>query len=179
MNTALERELARSAIKVSAMGMGCWAIGGPFWLDGKADGWGQVGNDESIRTIRAALGLGITFLHIVDVLRNLAAQVRYRLIDICQLRCDASPEEVKAIPNTLEQLHSEGLIRVCGPGTDDPELARLFAEGPWHGFEDRNDRSIPITGFKTIAQVKENCAAIEFRPLSKDKMLEIDTLTDR
>jgi aryl-alcohol dehydrogenase-like predicted oxidoreductase len=161
------------------MGLGCWATGGPFWLDGKADGWGQVDDDESIRAIRAALGLGITILHIVDVLRDLAAQVRYRLIDIYQPHCDASPEEVEAIPNTLEQPHSEGLIRVCGPSTDGPKLARLFAEGPQHRFGDRSDRTIPIPGFKTVAPVKENCAAIEFGPLSKDKMHEIDALSDR
>ena len=26
-----ERKLGRSGMAVSAMGMGCWAIGGPFW----------------------------------------------------------------------------------------------------------------------------------------------------
>jgi aryl-alcohol dehydrogenase-like predicted oxidoreductase len=50
-------------------------------------------------------------------------------IDIYQLHCGASPEEMEAILNTLEQLHSEGLIRAYGPSTDDPKLARLFAEG--------------------------------------------------
>jgi hypothetical protein len=79
MSTAFERELARSAIKVSAMGLGCRAIGEPFWLDGKADCWGHVDDDEAIRAIRAALGLGIIFLDTVDVLRGLAAQVRYLL----------------------------------------------------------------------------------------------------
>lgn len=27
------RKLGRSGIAVSALGMGCWAIGGPFWED--------------------------------------------------------------------------------------------------------------------------------------------------
>lgn len=27
----MQRTLGRSGIVVSAMGMGCWAIGGPFW----------------------------------------------------------------------------------------------------------------------------------------------------
>jgi aryl-alcohol dehydrogenase-like predicted oxidoreductase len=53
--------------KVSAMGLGCWAIGGQFWLDGKADGWGQVDDDESIRAIRTALDLGVTLFDTADV----------------------------------------------------------------------------------------------------------------
>jgi aryl-alcohol dehydrogenase-like predicted oxidoreductase len=327
MNTAFRRKLGRSAIEVSAMGLGCWAIGGQFWLDGKADGWGQVDDDEAIRAIQTALDLGITFLDTADVYgtghserilghalegyrdrvviatkfgftydedtRQVAGTnvspdyIRWaceaslrRLgtdyIDIYQLHCGASPEEVEAILNTLEQLHSEGLLRAYGPSTDDPKLARLFAEGPHcvsvqhqlnvlndaqalldlceeyelasinrtplaHGFlsgkytadtvmpkddfrgaghawvrffEDgrpkqefldnlaairdiltsggrslvqgalawiwgRSDCTIPIPGFKTVAQVKENCAAMQFGPLSDDQMREIDTLLGR
>jgi aryl-alcohol dehydrogenase-like predicted oxidoreductase len=55
------------------MGLGCWAIGGQFWLDGKADGWGHVDDDEAVRAIRTALDLGVTFLDTADVLRDLAA----------------------------------------------------------------------------------------------------------
>jgi hypothetical protein len=79
MSTTPTKRLGRSDIQVSAMGLGYGAIGEPFWLDGKADGWGHVDDDEAIRAIRAALGLGITFLDTIDVLRDLAAQVRYRL----------------------------------------------------------------------------------------------------
>ena len=40
------RTLGRSGIQVSAMGMGCWAIGGPFW-DGQTPlGWGVVDDAE-------------------------------------------------------------------------------------------------------------------------------------
>lgn len=55
------RTLGRSGIEVSALGLGCWAIGGPFWGDGGQPlGWGEVDDDESIRTIHRALDLGIT-----------------------------------------------------------------------------------------------------------------------
>ncbi|AZO94869.1 aldo/keto reductase [Halocella sp. SP3-1] len=53
-------------IKVSAMGLGCWAIGGQFFLDGKADGYGNVENGESIRAVRQAYDLGITFFDTAD-----------------------------------------------------------------------------------------------------------------
>jgi aryl-alcohol dehydrogenase-like predicted oxidoreductase len=56
------RALGRSGIEVSAMGMGCWAIGGPWWLsDGRAMGWSKVGDADSIRAIHAALDMGVSF----------------------------------------------------------------------------------------------------------------------
>jgi len=54
------RTLGRSGIEISAMGMGCWAIGGPLWGDGKPLGWGQIDDSESIRTVHQALDLGVT-----------------------------------------------------------------------------------------------------------------------
>ena len=61
-----KRRLGRSNLEVSAMGLGCWAIGGPWdWLeaDGSKNpvGWGQVDDAESIRAIHYALDAGINF----------------------------------------------------------------------------------------------------------------------
>lgn len=55
------RTLGRSNIEVSAMGLGCWAIGGPFWRNGEPVGWGSVNDNESIRAIHFAIDQGITF----------------------------------------------------------------------------------------------------------------------
>jgi aryl-alcohol dehydrogenase-like predicted oxidoreductase len=63
----IQRTLGRSGIAVSALGMGCWAIGGPFLMDGKADGWGAVDDAESIRAIQRAIELGVTFFDTADV----------------------------------------------------------------------------------------------------------------
>lgn len=57
--TSFTRPLGRSNIEVSAMGLGCWAIGG--------SGWGEVNDDESIRAIHAGLDMGATFLDTADV----------------------------------------------------------------------------------------------------------------
>ena len=59
-----KRELGRSGIEVSPLGMGCWAIGGPWAGIGEdgpyAAGWGKVDDTESIRAIHAGLDAGIT-----------------------------------------------------------------------------------------------------------------------
>src|SRR5689334_12367371 len=61
------RKLGRSGIEVSALGMGCWAIGGPFWAGEQPLGWGEVDDEESIRAVRRALDLGVTFFDTANV----------------------------------------------------------------------------------------------------------------
>ncbi|WP_432831402.1 aldo/keto reductase [Dactylosporangium sp. CA-092794] len=61
------RFLGRSGIEVSALGMGCWAIGGPFWAGEQPLGWGEVDDGESIRAVRRALDLGVTFFDTANV----------------------------------------------------------------------------------------------------------------
>ena len=62
----LTRRLGKSNFEVSALGMGCWAIGGPWTWNQPGEepfpaGWGQVDDAESIRAIHTALYLGINF----------------------------------------------------------------------------------------------------------------------
>ena len=56
-----KRVLGRSGIQVSGLGLGCWAIGGPFWKNGQPVGWGNVDDAESIHSIHRALELGVNF----------------------------------------------------------------------------------------------------------------------
>lgn len=176
----MTRTLGKSGITVSALGMGCWAIGGEMWLFGKFDGWSGVNNQESLRAIQRALDLGITLFDTADVYgtghseRMLAQGLRGRrhqvviatkfgftyneatrhisgsdvspayirqaceaslrrlqtdYIDLYQLHCGASPEQVAEIVETLEQLCEAGKIRSYGWSTDDLASARLFAQG--------------------------------------------------
>jgi aryl-alcohol dehydrogenase-like predicted oxidoreductase len=57
----MKRNLGRSNIGISAIGMGCWAIGGEWNFDTQAAGWGSVDDLESIAAIRAAVEMGVTF----------------------------------------------------------------------------------------------------------------------
>jgi aryl-alcohol dehydrogenase-like predicted oxidoreductase len=61
------RTLGRSGIDVSALGFGCWAIGGE-WQDvsGQPLGWGRVDDEETVRAVRRALDLGVTFFDTAD-----------------------------------------------------------------------------------------------------------------
>jgi aryl-alcohol dehydrogenase-like predicted oxidoreductase len=61
------RKLGRSGIEISALGMGCWAIGGPFWAEGTPLGWGEVDDNESLLAIQRALDLGVTFFDTANV----------------------------------------------------------------------------------------------------------------
>jgi len=183
-----KRRLGRSNLEVSAMGLGCWPIGGPWdWLeaDGSKNpvGWGQVDDAESIGAIHYALDTGINFFdtaanygcghservlgqavagrrdkvilatkfgYVVDEeqrtvtesddvvprirqecessLRNL--QTDY--IDLYQFHREDSDYDLKKaaeVRDVLETLVDEGKIRWYGWSTDNPEGARVFAQG--------------------------------------------------
>jgi len=318
-----QRTLGRSDLQVSAMGLGCWAIGGPwYWLDGQG-GWGDIDDNESVCAIHHALENGISFFdtaanygtghserilgralkgkrdkaviatkfgfkvnetekrvsfreddHLLHVraecessLRNLNIDV----IDLYQLHVwDYPLEKVPAMVDLLESLVGEGKIRYYGWSTDSVEGARLFAKGKhcvsiqhdlnvildapemlavceelnlasvnrsplargalsgkytkasvfpqndvrndeWskdHFFAPtlnqlgairkiltsngrtlvqgalawiwaRSEKTIPIPGFKTVAQVEENAKAMQFGPLTAEQMKEIDSLLGR
>lgn len=324
MNT---RQLGKSGIEVSAMGLGCWAIGGPFTLDGKPDGWGAVDDAESIRAIQQAIELGVNFFDTADVygtghseqvlgqalagrrdkvviatkfgftydeaqreiigtngsaqyIRWACAASLRRLgtdyIDLYQVHISLPADKAEAALDTLEQLQQEGLIRAYGWSTHDPDTVRRLASYPHsaaiqHGlnvfgdepeilelcarhnlasinnaplasgllsgkyqadsvlpaddfrsaghewaiyFEKgrpkpefleklqavreiltsqgrtlaqgalawiwaKSELTIPIPGFKTLAQVEENCATLRFGPLTSEQMAEIDQLLGR
>jgi aryl-alcohol dehydrogenase-like predicted oxidoreductase len=67
MTKKMTRNLGRSGIEISALGMGCWAIGGPFWSGTTPHGWGEVDDNESIRAVHAALEMGVTFFDTANV----------------------------------------------------------------------------------------------------------------
>jgi aryl-alcohol dehydrogenase-like predicted oxidoreductase len=178
-----QRDLGtRTGIQVSALGLGCWAIGGPWTFNGQPAGWGEVDDEESIRAIRHALDRGVTMFDTADVYgcghseRILGRALAGRRDDVvivtkvgnlfdeqtrtgggndvsaAYLRgaCDASlrrlrtdridvylihdgiatPEDVPAVVDTLEELVAAGKIRWYGSSISDPAIVRAMAEGP-------------------------------------------------
>jgi aryl-alcohol dehydrogenase-like predicted oxidoreductase len=77
----MKRTLGKSGIEVSALGLGCWAIGGPWdWLhEGKLypAGWGDTDDAESLRALQAGLDAGINF---IDTAANYGAGHSEKLV---------------------------------------------------------------------------------------------------
>lgn len=67
MNSVSLKKRQYQQLEVSPMGLGCWAIGGPFWEGENPLGWGVVDDAESIRGIHAGLANGINFLDTADL----------------------------------------------------------------------------------------------------------------
>lgn len=63
----MKRTLGRSGIEVSALGMGCWAIGGTLWEGTDAIGWGEPDDRESIRALQCGFEKGINLIDTADL----------------------------------------------------------------------------------------------------------------
>jgi len=64
----LKRKLKGSKKAISALGMGCFALGGPFKRsNGTYLAYGKVNDEESIKTIHRAIELGINLFDTADI----------------------------------------------------------------------------------------------------------------
>ncbi len=64
------RELGRTGLRVSEIGIGAWQLGGPLLLDGQADGHPDPGADFCINLIRQCGELGINFVDTAEQYGN-------------------------------------------------------------------------------------------------------------
>lgn len=60
------RILGRTDLKVSEIGIGTWAMGGPATLGGIQIGWGRAFNKTSLKTLEYCLDMGINFIDTAD-----------------------------------------------------------------------------------------------------------------
>jgi len=63
----MKARLLRTGIPISEIGLGCWGIGGPFWDGGGWMGYGDADDAESLRCLRRAAELGVTFYDTASV----------------------------------------------------------------------------------------------------------------
>jgi aryl-alcohol dehydrogenase-like predicted oxidoreductase len=60
------RKLGDRGPETSALGIGTWAIGGPWNFDGRPAGWGAVDDATSIRALQVAVDGGVRFIDTAD-----------------------------------------------------------------------------------------------------------------
>jgi aryl-alcohol dehydrogenase-like predicted oxidoreductase len=61
------RRLGKTGLRVSEIGFGAWAIGGPFALGSRPAGWGEVDDETSLAALRTAFEAGVNFVDTADV----------------------------------------------------------------------------------------------------------------
>lgn len=65
-----QRELGRSGVFVSEISFGCWTMGGLNWVNGNANGWANVDEDEITAAIKVAVDAGVNHFDNADVYGN-------------------------------------------------------------------------------------------------------------
>jgi aryl-alcohol dehydrogenase-like predicted oxidoreductase len=88
------------------------------------------------------------------------------------------PEDIRS--EFLKGEHTETVIRQVDQLRDVlTQDGRTPVQGALGWIWARHERTIPIPGFKTVKQVEENIAAMEFGPLSVDQMRAVDEILER
>ena len=118
--------LGNTAIEISPMGFGAWAIGGEAFSGADAVGWGKVDDGESKATIQAALDNGIKFFdtanvygagHSETVLGDALKPVRDRVVIATKVGVTFDPATRQL---TGENAGHDYILKAC-----DESLARL------------------------------------------------------
>jgi myo-inositol catabolism protein IolS len=134
------RLLGRTGLKVSEIGFGAWAIGGPAKLGDNNIGWGPVDDTVSMDALNAAFDAGINFYDTADVygwghseklignvFKNkrdkilIASKVGNRVDENKQWVKDFSPEWVRtAVEASLKRLQTDyiDLYQLHSPNVD-------------------------------------------------------------
>jgi len=64
------RPLGKSDVKVSEISLGCWTMGGLNWVNGQANGWANVNEDDITAAIKRAVDAGVNHFDNADVYGN-------------------------------------------------------------------------------------------------------------
>ena len=122
----MKRTLGRSGVEVSALGLGCWAIGGLTWRGETPVGWGKVDDSESIQAIQRGLDLGINFFdtanaygagHSERVLGQALANNRHEVVIATKFgnQIDEDTRQIvgaSALPEDIQQMCEASLQRL-------------------------------------------------------------------
>lgn len=108
------RELGRSGVKVSEIGLGCWTMGGLNWVNGNANGWANVDEAEIVQAIKAGLDAGVNHFDNADVYGNgRAERMLKRAFDTLGVRSEdyVIATKVGHFPGTAAHAYEPAHIR--------------------------------------------------------------------
>jgi aryl-alcohol dehydrogenase-like predicted oxidoreductase len=122
--TTETRSLGTGGRQLSAVGVGTWALGGPFTFDGRDAGWGEVDDAESIRALHVAIDAGVT---LIDTAPTYGTGHSERIVGQALAALPATLRESVAVATKFGLRIDEG--RRTGSGTDvRPEAIRAECE---------------------------------------------------
>lgn len=108
------RELGQTGVKVSAISLGCWTMGGLNWVNGNANGWANVNEDEIVDAIKAGIDAGVNHFDNADVYGNgRAERMLRRAFDKLGVNSDdfVIATKVGHFPGTAEHAYEPAHIR--------------------------------------------------------------------
>lgn len=108
------RELGKSGVKVSEIGLGCWTMGGLNWVNGNPNGWANVDEDEVISAIKVGVDQGVNHFDNADVYGNgRAERMLRRAIDKLGLNTNdyVIATKVGHFPGTAEHAYEALHVR--------------------------------------------------------------------
>jgi aryl-alcohol dehydrogenase-like predicted oxidoreductase len=88
-------------------------------------------------------------------------------------------DDIRSIWDMRDGIPGESLRQVEAAREILTAGGRTFAQAALAWIWARSEITIPIPGFKTVTQMQENIAAMDFGPLSTEQMAAIDSLVDR
>lgn len=77
------------------------------------------------------------------------------------------------------QPNPEWLDKVSAIGEILRSGGRTLAQGALAWLWARSEKTLPIPGFRTVAQIEENCGALQYGPLTAEQMRQIEDILQR
>lgn len=108
------RELGKSGVMVSEISLGCWTMGGLNWVNGSANGWANVDEDEITAAIKVGVDAGVNHFDNADVYGNgKAEQMLRRVLQRLGLKSTdfVIATKIGHFPGTAENAYEPAHIR--------------------------------------------------------------------
>lgn len=108
------RQIGNTDLSVSEVSLGCWTMGGLNWVNGNANGWANVDEDEITAGIKTALDAGVNHFDNADVYGNgKAERMLARVLDKLGVKSESViiATKIGHFPGTAEHAYEPAHIR--------------------------------------------------------------------